>query len=1766
MADKINKEIVISGTDDFSKNLDSGLAKTQKTAKLLEKTLAKVTEKINEGANSALNIEHNFDKANQVVKTLDENLDKVGHRLNVASAHASSMGSDLSLSSDHVKSIGLFFNDVEEGLEKSVVIANRLAEALGKVKDISSGIAGNISNIGSGGGPNFNPPPSPPSSSSPSNTPPSSSKVDKETPSKTGIDFSNFSARKAEPEQPSSSKITPSKSKPKSKKYKGKIPTARELQLKAEAEKLEIEIQLGKEAREAEELSRQATEIQADLAKPQSDKIEAEERNRAELEFQEEENQRRIAEREAKQSKNTPFVSKAYKKPKPGEIDFSTLTSEEKEAELAKQEALEKSKDEGAKQLVKEKIKEAEDKKKERENKKWEDHLKNQEENKKNNQEIEETNELERRAEEEKYLDPEMKEFLAETRAEDAERKAKETKEKAIERNKVNKDNPHKLPESAERDKDGFAVSPPYDKRSQLLYKEDDEITAEQRDARDEMMMEENPIGFDEAGQLPDRVLAEVQETFDELLSASEKSLSFAEQKSYMLAKIKEKYKGASISSELNVVSLEEKGVETGVNTFSDLKEKKTSTLDKKTQSIVKKMLEKKISDLELEVKEWLIEDREGTIEALEQIEEEDLSPEDKFLKRILEKELGRDKDKSKLSTKEKLIGELDNSDEIERKAQERVDEFISGAVDLKPNDSRGQFKEINDQIKLVGTTAQQGLKKRELDLEKNYPELDDQNKESAAIRREKKELSLLLTTMREIVGNIQKEAKEQILNDETGEKQEELKLISELKEEGEKIPQKQDFVATYQMSLGGDDERKNLSVKEREEESIAKQKEIEDKALEKANEFISGAVKLSNTSSEQFSYIDERIRGIEEESKTKFDKRKLAFKNEKEGMNPEDAARELNSITRDREEEIFLAETIKGLIRSIRETAEEEIIKNKDEVLNQIDLMSTADQEGNEIPPEARLKLTSQKDSIKEDRETSSIREREEEAKKRQDEVRQFAQNQAKHLISQAIEVSPNDPKAQEANIKESIALMKIQAETSFKSASEILKSKKSGMNIEDYKTELSAITKNRDSERLEIRLIEEIIANITETAKQNVANDEGGEKQKELGRITKSKEEGEEIDPEEDYISGQEMFYGGDDEDRNLSVKEREGRAKSKYKEIRGRAEEIANEFITEAVESDSSKEQFKTIDEKVKSIEAKSKIDFDEAMYVHNETKGGKSSTKASKDLAEINRERKEDQLLIGLIKEIIETMKAGAREEIARDSEGVKKEIKAIDKLKKKDKEARDPEDKLTTAYKKSLIGKDQKQTAKENERFYHLKKAGSIASNSFNRGAGLASSGGGYAITLGSVAMIPFVGAGAAKIGQRIVDTVSGLELAQKSANAATGGGIGGRSELDIADLTSLGYTKAETYGFAKKLARARQSAAYTKKEQAIYGDEVGKASAKLLATSKAYDIDQGTILNLAANQQFDTNKRGTFGDIQSQMAILKRAGSFGSDGTDMSRLISLLEIQNNLTSNQSKIIEKVNTDTNAKIMATFQNIGGSFADARMGERIGSIDSALKNPQGDFRQAFSYEILSNLFPGKSQWEIEMEQEKGLASYNKETGETYFGASMREMLAGDNPEVSRRQIEGLGRDQGLSKTQSERLFQRFKKDPYLMEKIFAQPGAENLSEDEVLAKIVTGLGEKQTGEIDQLSARKTDITAKAGAPILKKLGEGETAILDIVEKYLLEGAESTDKNTKATLGLTDVMENMAAKQQLYVPSFESFFIVKHSADSVVIKIAK
>lgn len=1272
MADKINKEIVISGTDDFSKNLDSGLAKTEKTAKLLEKTLSKVTKQINEGANSSLNIEINLDKANQTAKTLDESLDKVGHRLNVASTHASNLVTDLGSSVEHVKDIDLFFDGVEEGLEKSVVIANRLAEALGKVKDISSGIAGNISNIGSGGGPNFNPPPSPPPSSSPPNTPPpSSSKVDKETPSKTGVDFGNFSASKAEPEQPSSSKITPSKSKPKLKKYKGKIPTAREIQLKAESEKLELEIQLGKEAREAEELSRQATEIQAELAEPQPTKTkietEAEKKNRLQFEFAEEENKEKIAKKEAKQkSRNTPFVSKAYKKPKSGEIDFSTLTPEEKEAELAKQAALKKRQDDGAKQLTEEKVKEAKDKVAKAKDKKWEDHLEKVEERKKLGEALIKTKELERIAEEEKDFTPEMREASAKKRVEDEAKRVKATKEKAIKSNKANKDNPNQLPESAERDKHGFATSSSYDKRSKLLHKDDDEITAEERDDRDEMMMEENPIGFDEAGQLPDRVLTEVQETFDELLSASEKSSSFAEQKSYMLAKIRDKYKETSISTELNVASLEEKGIETGVTTFSDLKEKKASSLDKKTQSIVKKMLEKKISDLELEVKEWLIEDREGTIEALEQIEqidEEDLSSEDKFIKRILEKELGRDK--GKLNTKEKLIGELDNSDEIERKAQERVDEFISGAVDLKPNDSRGQFKEINDQIKLVGTTAQQGLKKRELDLEKNYPELDDQNKESAAIRREKKELSLLLTTMREIVGNIQKEAKEQILNDETGERQEELKLISKSKEEGMNPLQKEDLIATYQMSLGGDDERKNLSVKEREEESIAKQKEIEDKALGKANEFISGAVKLSNTSSEQFSYIDERIRGIEEESKTKFDKRKLAFKNEKEGMNPEDAARELNSITRDREEEILLAETIKGLIRSIRETAEEEIIKNKDEVLNQIDLMSTADQEGDEIPPVTRLKLTSQKDSIKEDRETLSIKEREEEAKKRQEEIREYAQNTAKYLITQAVELSPTDPKAQAANIKESIALMKTQTEATFKSSSEVLKSKKSGMNAEDYKAELSTITKDRDSEKLAIKLIEEIIANITETAKQNVINDEGGKRQGELKEITKSKEEGEEIDPEEDYISGQEMFYGGDDEDRNLSVKEREGRAKGKYKEIRGRAEELAQEFIEEAVESDSSKEQQKTINEKIKSIEAKSKIDFDEAMYVHNETKEGKSSTKASKDLAEINRERKEDQLLIGLIKEIIETLKEESREEIIKDREGVKKEIKAIE---------------------------------------------------------------------------------------------------------------------------------------------------------------------------------------------------------------------------------------------------------------------------------------------------------------------------------------------------------------------------------------------------------------------------------------------------------------------------------------------------------------------
>jgi len=578
---------------------------------------------------------------------------------------------------------------------------------------------------------------------------------------------------------------------------------------------------------------------------------------------------------------------------------------------------------------------------------------------------------------------------------------------------------------------------------------------------------------------------------------------------------------------------------------------------------------------------------------------------------------------------------------------------------------------------------------------------------------------------------------------------------------------------------------------------------------------------------------------------------------------------------------------------------------------------------------------------------------------------------------------------------------------------------------------------------------------------------------------------------------ISGRDAFSGTfkQIEQSVTSVNQRLQQSTSSYKELSSSASELAKGLVSDAVKfSQSSQEQIKFIEREIALIEKRNKIDVS-ARKLDVEKSGGGG---VSGGLAAVERAEKEDVLQVSILKDIIDTLKETSRDQILEDKKGVSDTIQALEKRKAKGEDVT-AEEQFIANYQKELLGADREAVKEEQQRF-----SGVGAAKQFNTIAGIGTGKNELTMLAAGLTAIPLVGAGLAAITERIFDAGTRLQEARNLANAVTGGGAGGRENLQARDLSAIGYDEAVYFQFTKDLAQARQSAAYDPREQAVYGARVEDASESLLATSRNYGIDLNTILTLAASQKFDTNRRDTFGDIQNQISLLRETGALGVNGDDMSRLVSLLEIQNEMVSNQSAILEQVNTDINTKMIAAFQEIGGSFADSRAGQRIGALNRGITTPQGDFQEAFLYKALRDIFPGKDYFDLLIEQEKGLTSYNQVTGETYIGEVLRQIMSSTSNELQQKlDIKTLF---NISASQTEQLFTSFIKNPELFEENISRDIRAGKTKEQVLAEAA---GLSRTGLAMKSTAVTEDIAAALGEGAIEMFDKGREAFLEGID---------------------------------------------------------
>lgn len=211
------------------------------------------------------------------------------------------------------------------------------------------------------------------------------------------------------------------------------------------------------------------------------------------------------------------------------------------------------------------------------------------------------------------------------------------------------------------------------------------------------------------------------------------------------------------------------------------------------------------------------------------------------------------------------------------------------------------------------------------------------------------------------------------------------------------------------------------------------------------------------------------------------------------------------------------------------------------------------------------------------------------------------------------------------------------------------------------------------------------------------------------------------------------------------------------------------------------------------------------------------------------------------------------------------------------------------------------------------------------------------------------AIVGLFSVGAATLLTKMFSDSKALDSVQRRVETLSSGrGSYGRdgSVLSAGTGAGIGYSIAEVNDFAIKQAKALGSFARTT-------DPID-----LMASGRAYDIDQGSILSLA---------KGTRRSTTSTFDILSTLGGINMSATGgYERMEELLQISNTLIEEQTKEFTKVDPTKDLQTINVLTKLGGYFGDtSTMSSTIRSFDQSIKNPKNDYTQALVYQVVQDL---------------------------------------------------------------------------------------------------------------------------------------------------------------------------------------------------------
>lgn len=435
-----------------------------------------------------------------------------------------------------------------------------------------------------------------------------------------------------------------------------------------------------------------------------------------------------------------------------------------------------------------------------------------------------------------------------------------------------------------------------------------------------------------------------------------------------------------------------------------------------------------------------------------------------------------------------------------------------------------------------------------------------------------------------------------------------------------------------------------------------------------------------------------------------------------------------------------------------------------------------------------------------------------------------------------------------------------------------------------------------------------------------------------------------------------------------------------------LRQSANELGRELLNEAnTNSKTARDVVKYYEDQVRLLEKKNRLEYQsskaniESQYRRYRDDDSLDQDKVKSEYKEsidqLNSDRREDDLQIELLRELIETTKLASKQEIDADKENSLREISA------EEKRIGEAGPEFT-----SLAGRLRSQGGHKSDgelTGMYVQKSAEALEMIMNSqgGSGLLSGGLGM---MGSLAKNPYILAATALIG---AGTAGYKERASREIQSGTVAALSGRTADDII-AGDVGGTGVSKYGVRSlNVYRGDFLEKYLPSSIRAAGTSVGMESNAI----RQIELDKAFALQTGTGDQLQKLTRSMEDVVDSQdlatqiYSSLYGTGALGANNTDMARMQDIMD--GFIAFQEGQLMSTGSSDSQGTLgtLRMLQSMGGRFSrDDYSFNTMQSLSAGLSGGGTPEAEAIKFDVLRRLNPNKGFYELMMEKDKGINS--------------------------------------------------------------------------------------------------------------------------------------------------------------------------------------